>query len=177
MMVRQTEGFTMARIFGRILAAALFVTLMLTGRAHAAPPDQKFDLTGAWTLTAMRFVDETGKFTSDFGEHPIGYAIYTGGTMSVVINAEGRSPLAANADDAARAKLLATMTAHAGPYRFADGKLINHVEAAHDPKMVGKDLVRFITVIDADHYVSTTPAVATPDGRMVKTVLTWQRAR
>ena len=34
-----------------------------------------------------------------------------------------------------------------------------------------------ITVIDADHYISTTPPVETSDGRHVKTVLTWQRAR
>ena len=162
----------MIRMFGHIFTAALLV--MLAGRAYAAAP---FDLTGAWTLTSMRFVDETGKATLDFGAHPTGSAIYTASRMSVVINAEGRVALTPNADDAARAKLLATMTAHAGPYRYVDGKLINHVEAAHDPKMVGKDVVRTITVIDADHYISTTPPVETPDGRHVKTVLTWERAK
>jgi hypothetical protein len=161
----------MIRISG--LAVVMLCGLMLAGAAQAAA----FDLTGAWTLTSMRFVDETGKTTLDFGEHPIGLALYTDNYMSVVINAEGRATLAAGATDADRAKLLATMTSHAGPYRFSDGKLVNHVEAAHDPKMVGKDLVRVITVLDADDYISTTPAVETPDGRHVKTVLTWRRAR
>lgn len=165
----------MTRMFRRIVVAALFLSTILAGGAHAGP----FSLTGTWTLQTMIFVDEaTGKTTRDFGEHPKGYAIYTpDGYMSVVINAENRQPIPAGAQNAVelRAKLLSTMTAHAGPYRLSDGKLVNRVEVAHDPRMVGSALIRFIRVIDANHYVSTTPVTDAGNGRRVKVVLTWQR--
>jgi hypothetical protein len=163
------------RLFRQIAVIALFLS-SIVGGANAG----EFNLTGTWTLQTMVFVDAaTGKTTRDFGEHPKGYAIYTpGGYMSVVINAEGRQPIPSGSPDATgmRAKLLTTMTAHAGPYSFSDGVLKNRVQVAHDPAMVGKELVRSITVIDKDHYISTTPVTQTADGRRVKTVLTWQRA-
>ena len=163
------------RLFRQVIIAALFLSSILVSRSHA----DEFNLTGTWTLQTMVFVDAaTGKTTEDFGEHPKGYAIYTpGGYMSVVINAEGRQPIPKGTQDATgmRAKLLTTMTAHAGPYRFSDGVLKNQVQVAHDPAMVGKELIRSITVIDKDHYISTTPVTETAHGRRVKTVLTWQR--
>ena len=165
----------MTRIFPHIVAMLLFVTIA-AGSARADP----FALTGVWSLQSMSFVDEaTGKATHDFGEHPTGYAVYApGGFMSVVINAEGRQPVAMDAPNATeqRAKLFTTMTAHAGPYEFSNGRLVNHVQAAHDPRMVGHDLVRFIRVIDNDHVESTVPATDR-GGRRIKTVLTWQRVK
>ena len=166
----------MARMFRQIAVAALFLSAILVSGARA----DQFNLTGTWTLQSMSFVDEaTGKATYDFGEHPKGYAIYTpGGYMSVLINAEGRQPIPAASQNATelRAKLMTTMTAHAGPYRYSDGKLINQVQVAHDPRMVGQELVRFIRVIDNNHYESTTPATDTGNGKRVKVVLIWQRA-
>lgn len=164
------------RLFRQVIIAALFLNFILVSRSRA----DEFNLTGTWTLQTMVFVEAaTGKTTSDFGEHPKGYAIYApGGYMSVVINAEGRQPIPSGSQDATamRAKLLTTMTAHAGPYRLSNGVLTNRVEVAHDPGMIGKPLVRYIKWIDANHYVSTTPVTQTGDGRHVKVVLTWQRA-
>ncbi|HXL70077.1 MAG TPA: lipocalin-like domain-containing protein [Rhizomicrobium sp.] len=164
------------RLFRQIIIATLFLTGILVSGANAG----EFDLTGTWTLQTMVFVEAaTGKVTKDFGEHPKGYAIYApGGYMSVVINAEGRQPIPSGSPDATsmRAKLLMTMTAHAGLYRLSNGVPKNQVEVAHDPAMVGRELVRYIKVIDKDHYVSTTLVTATADGRWLKTVLTWQRA-
>ena len=161
-------------IVRRLIAATFFLCGVFIQGACAQP----FSLTGVWALQSMNFVDEaTGKATKDFGEHPKGYVIYTPTYMSVVINAEGRQPVAAKSDQATdqRAKLLMTMTSHAGPYTFSDGKLVNKVEVAHDPSMVGTDLVRSIRVIDNNHVESTTPVTERPDGRRTKTVLIWQR--
>ncbi len=164
------------RMILRLLAFAFLTGIAVNG-AQADP----FSLTGIWSLQSMAFVDEaTGKATHDFGDHPTGYAVYApGGFMSVVINAEGRQPVAMDAPNATeqRAKLFTTMTAHAGPYEFSNGKLVNHVQAAHDPRMVGHDLVRFIRVIDNNHVESTVPATDRGGGRRVKTVLTWQRVK
>jgi Lipocalin-like domain len=165
----------MPRLLRGFIVAALLVGAV--SGASAVP----FDLTGTWALQSMTFIDvATGIATKDFGEHPKGYVIYApGGYMSVVINAEGRQPVTIASADAAeqRAKLLMTMTSHAGPYRFADGKLVNHVEVAHDPGMVGTDLVRFIRVIDSRHLESTTPVTERPDGKKLKTVLIWQKVQ
>lgn len=160
-------------MFRQIVAAALFLSAIVAGEARAG----EFALTGTWTLQSMVTVDMgTGKISKDFGEHPTGYVVYTPDFMSVVINADGRKPIPADAPNAteSRAKLLTTMTAHAGPYEFANGKLVNHVKVAHDPMMVGHDLIRLIRVIDNNHLESTVPP-AERNGRRVKVVLTWQR--
>ena len=153
--------------------------LLIAGISGAAAAP--FELIGTWTLQSMTFVDAvTRKAGKDFGEHPKGYVIYSpGGYMSVVINAQDRQPVKKGSSDAMgqRAKLLMTMTSHAGPYQFSDGKLVNHVEVAHDPAMVGTDLVRYIRVIDNNHVESTTPVTERPDGRRTKTVLVWQRVQ
>jgi len=59
---------------------------------------------------------------------------------------------------------LTTVTSNAGPYQFSNGKLVNQVEAAHDPGMVGHDLIRFIRIIDNNHMESTTPVRNAGDG-------------
>ena len=165
----------MIRVFRHLIVAALFLSAMVAGAANAAP----FSLTGTWTLQNMVTVDmATGKTSKDFGEHPKGYVVYTpDGFMSVLINAEGREPIPVDAPNATelRARLFTTMTAHAGPFEFANGKLVNHVKAAYDPKMVGHDLVRLIRIIDNNHVESTVPPTDRGDGKRVKIVLTWQR--
>jgi len=147
----------------------------IAGIAAAAP----FDMTGVWTLQSMTFVDEaTGTISREFGDHPKGYAIFApGGYMSVVINAEGRQPIPAGADNVTepKAKLFSTMTSHAGPYQLSNGKLTHQVEVAHDPAMIGHDLIRFVRVLDNDHMESTTPVRDAGGGRRVKVVLVWER--
>ena len=165
----------MKKIRQTVLVAA-YLSALIADRVSAAP----FDMTGVWTLQSMTFVDEaTGATSHNFGDHPKGYAIFApGGYMSVVINAEGRTPIPPESDKLAeqRAKLFATMTSHAGPYQLVEGKLIHKVEVAHDPAMIGPDLIRFIKVIDNDHMESTTPVRETDGGKRVKVVLVWQRA-
>ncbi|MEP6831473.1 MAG: lipocalin-like domain-containing protein [Rhizomicrobium sp.] len=161
--------------FRRMAVSALFLGTIFACDARA----DEFSLTGTWTLQSMVFVDEaTGKATKDFGEHPKGYSIYApGGYLSVVINAEGRQPVSATSDHAAeqRAQLLTSMVAHAGPYRFSDGKMVLKIEVAQDPRAVGTELIRFIKVIDNNQLEAATPITDLGNGKRVKIVLTWHR--
>lgn len=155
--------------------AALFLGAILTGSAHA----DEFNLTGAWTLQSMTFVDaETGKMSNDFGERANRYMLYTpNGYMTSLIIAEGRQPVPATSDHVADlwSQLLTSMNALAGPYSFSDGKLVIHVEVAHDPRLVGTDTIRFLKVTDKDHVESTTPVTVSAAGKKVKVILIWQR--
>jgi len=165
----------MANSFQHVAVAAMFLSSVFASGARA----DQFSLTGAWTLQSMVFVDaETESATNDFGEHPKGYMLYTpNGYMTSLITAEGRQPVPASSDRAAelRSQLLSTMNGLAGPYSFADGKLVIHVEVAHDPRLVGTDSVRFVKIIDNNHVESTTPVTVNAAGKKVKVILTWQR--
>ncbi|MFV0334226.1 MAG: lipocalin-like domain-containing protein [Tropicimonas sp.] len=134
---------------------------------------------GVWRLVSAVGVDEESGETFDrFGARPDGYLIFTeSGYMSVVINAEGREPLTGNPETATeeQAGLFSTMTAHAGAYEIVDGRLIHPVDVAHDPAMVGKDLIREVSFISDDEIESIVPSFTTPSGRRVHLVLRWQR--
>lgn len=158
--------------------------LLLASQLVALLPATAFAATsevGVWRLTSMISVDEeTGAVTSRFGAHPDGYLIFTpDGYMSVVINAEGRKPMSGKPETLTeeQAALFATMTAHAGRYRISEGRLIHRVDVAHDPQMVGIDLLRSLRFLNDDQLESTVPVVITPAGKKIRTVLLWQRVK
>ena len=160
----------------KIPVFALLSALTATSAAFAAEPSE----IGVWRLVSVVFVEEgTGATTSRFGEKPTGYAFFApGGYMSVIINAEGRTPLSGDPAKRAeeQAKLFSTMSAHAGKYRLENGKLIHPVDVAHDPNMVGKDILRTSRFVSPDVMESTTPVMTLHDGRKGRSVVTWRRA-
>lgn len=150
------------------------ICLCLASFASAAASE-----VGVWRLVGAIAVDEdTGATFNRFGEKPDGYAIFTAsGYMSVVINAETRQPLSGNPETATeeRAGLFSTMTAHAGKYEVVEGRLIHPVDVAHDPAMIGADLIRELTIVGDDELRSTVPSFTTPSGRRLHIDLTWRR--
>ena len=160
----------------KIVLATIVACLVLPPIAGEAA---KISEVGSWRLVSMIFVDEaTGKTDQRFGEKPEGYLIFSpGGHMAVVINAAGRQPVASLGDQRVQeqARLFSTMTAHAGTYTLTGPNLVHRVAVAHDPAMVGGDLLRHIEFSDNDRMVSTTPAMTAPDGTKYKVVLTWRR--
>lgn len=134
---------------------------------------------GVWRLVSAVGTDEgSGETFHRFGETPDGYAIFTeSGYMSVVINAETRPPLSGDQAKAVeeQAKLFTSMTAHAGAYRIEDGRLIHRVDVAHDPAMVGKDLIREVSLVGDDELQSRVPTFTTPAGRTLHIDLVWRR--
>lgn len=134
---------------------------------------------GVWRLSSFVMEnEESGQASNRFGEHPDGYLIFsTSGYMSVVINAERRVPMSGNLEKATeeKASLFSSMTAHAGKYKVIDGRLIHRVDVAHDPKMVGTDLLRSLRFLDSDTLESTLPTTTTPDGKKLRGVLVWKR--
>jgi len=156
----------------KMLLLALAALLPLTVLAASSE-------VGVWRLTSAVSVDEeTGATTNRFGARPDGYIIFSpDGYMSVVINAEGRQPISGNPEKLTeeQARLFSTMTAHAGKYKIIEGRLIHHVDVAHDPKMVGTDLLRSLRFLSDSQLESTLPPVTTPAGKKMRIVLLWQR--
>ena len=135
---------------------------------------------GVWRLQSIVFVDAApGASSARVGAQPDGYAIFANGHVSVVINAESRAPLSGAPDRRTeeQARLYSTMTAHAGKYRLENGRFVHPVDVAHDPRMVGKDLLRTTKFLSADGMKSTTPFFATPDGKKGRSVITWRRVQ
>ena len=134
---------------------------------------------GVWRLSSAVSVDEeTGATTNRFGARPDGYIIFSpDGYMSVVINAEGRQPISGNPEKLTeeQARLFSTMTAHAGKYKIIEGRLIHRVDVAHDPKMVGTDLLRSLRFLSDNQLESTLPPITTPAEKKLRIVLLWQR--
>jgi hypothetical protein len=160
----------------RLLTLMLALAAALPLNAFAASPE-----VGVWRLASAIGVDEeTGATTNRFGAKPDGYIIFSpDGYMSVVINAEGRQPISGNPEKLVeeQARLFSTMTAHAGKYKISDGRLIHRVDVAHDPKMVGADLLRSLHFVNDNQLESTLPPVTTPDGRKMRVVLLWNRVK
>jgi hypothetical protein len=156
------------------LMLGTLLAILSMSQAYAEPSE-----VGVWRLTSIVFVDEaTGAKSDRFGAKPDGYAIFTpGGYMSVVINAEGRMPLSGDASKRVeeQARLFSTMTAHAGKYRMENGHLVHPVDVAHDPTMVGRDLLRTTRFISPDIMESTTPTATMPDGRKGYSIIIWRR--
>jgi len=136
---------------------------------------------GVWRLVSAISVDEETSATANrFGEKPDGYAIFSpDGYMSVIINAEGRQPVSGPPEKRAeeQSRLFSTMTAHAGKYSIVDGRLINKVDVAHDPKMIGTDLIRRIRFLNDNQFESTISPITTQDGRRMRIVLLWERQK
>ena len=156
----------------KLLLLALAALLPLTVLAASSE-------VGVWRLTSAVTVDEeTGATTNRFGTRPDGYIIFSpDGYMSVVINAEGRQPTSGNPEKLAeeQARLFSTMTAHAGKYKIIEGRLIHRVDVAHDPKMVGTDLLRSLRFLSDNQLESTISPITTPAGKKMRVVLLWQR--
>lgn len=158
----------------KLLMLAIQLAALLPATVFAATSE-----VGVWRLTSAISVDEeTGSTTNRFGAKPDGYIIFSpDGYMSVVINAEGRQPVSGSPEKLTeeQARLYSTMTAHAGKYRISDGRLIHRVDVAHDPKMVGADLLRSLRFLSDNQLESTLPPITTPAGKKMRIVLLWQR--
>lgn len=159
----------------KLLMVLLGLALLMPGVSSAASE------VGVWRLSTFVMVDEvSGQSSNRFGARPDGYIIFSpDGYMSVVINAEGRTPMSGSPDRATeeKASLFSTMTAHAGKYKVVEGQLVHRVDVAHDPKMVGADLLRSLRFLDDDTLESTLPTATTPDGKKLRGVLVWKRVK
>jgi len=147
----------------------------------AVPPsiaDDHAKIIGIWKLVSHETEwQATGKRESDLGKNPAGYVIYTPeGRMMVIATGEGRK---APKTDQDRAELMKTMFAYAATYRIEGDKLINKVDVAWNPALVGTEQTRFIK-FDGDRLHILSPwmlSPRTPEKGMGRGIMTFERVK
>lgn len=139
--------------------------------------DERQPLVGLWKLQTydVEFQD-TGERKTSFGANPNGFIIFTPeGRMMAVLTAEGRKVPKTDAD---RAAAFRSMYAYSGIYRLEDNRWVTKVDISWNEAWIGTDQVRFYR-LKGDTLTVTSPwgASSTPDGRVVRGILTWTKMR
>jgi hypothetical protein len=133
------------------------------------------DLVGTWKLVSASYTTDTGQVVKDaYGPNPTGFLTYTAeGRMMAIIANGGRKPLSVASQVTApaeeRAEAFSTITAYAGQYSVADGKVIHHVEVSAVQNDVNTDKVRTIVKLEGKRVTFRV------DGARITAELVWER--
>jgi hypothetical protein len=136
---------------------------------------------GTWRLVSFtRTVLATGETTDIYGKSPRGFINYgPDGRMLVLIVSDKRPKPAdlAKMTDQERVDLFKTTIAYGGTYSY-DGKTVtHHVDISWNENWTGTDVVREVKFDGNKLMLSTRPAPASQDGKLITAVLTWERVR
>jgi hypothetical protein len=144
-------------------------------RATLTRSGDRTPLVGLWRLREFaREYQATGEREYPMGNTPTGYILFLPeGRMTVVITGEGRK---APTTDEDRAGLFKSLVAYTGPYRVDGAKWITTVEVSANPAAVGTEQARAFE-ISGDRLQEMTAWAAQPGNRMVRFVITYQRAK
>jgi hypothetical protein len=137
-------------------------------------------LLGTWKLRSMLYeATASGKRSSPFGDHPVGYLSYSpDGRMHAIGAAEERpKPSELVPTDEQKAKLQETMFAYAGTYTADGEKVIHHVDISWNQSWTGTDLVRFYRLDGNTLTITTARARSAIDGEEGQFVLVWEKVR
>jgi hypothetical protein len=135
----------------------------------------KADLVGTWKLVSASYTTDKGQLVKDtYGPNPTGFLTYTvDGRMMAIIARGGRKPLSVanqvTAPASERAEAFSTITAYAGRYSVADGKVIHHVEVSVVQNEVNTDKVRTIARLEGKRVTLRV------DGARITAELVWER--
>ena len=139
-------------IGGLALVALLASAGMAAAQGSGAEADPRDQFVGTWKLLGVERHDADGNVQpppepGTFGAGaPLGYIMYDGEHMAVIIQQEGRLPYAGaepTPDEAVAA--LTSYTSYFGPYTVneAEGYVTHHVLGSINPGMTGQDNQRF----------------------------------
>jgi hypothetical protein len=121
----------------------------------------------------------TGKERDVWGEHPLGYLVYTpGGRMSAVVAKAGRKISADSAGRATpeeQAALFRDSFGYAGRYTVTDDGVVHHVEVASDPTWIGRDQRRVTKFEGRRLTVTSAPVASAATAEPQAFTLTWER--
>lgn len=139
------------------------------------------ELYGTWRLvTFTRTVLATGETTDIYGKSPRGFINYgRDGRMLVLIISDKRPkpPDLAKMTDQERVELFKTTIAYGGTYTY-DGKTVtHHVDISWNENWTDTDVVREVKFDGNKLMLRTRPAPASQDGKVVTSVLTWERVQ
>jgi hypothetical protein len=140
--------------------------------------DDGAKILGIWKIVSWDLESQaTGAKEPTFGEHPMGYIIFTPeGRMVSIITAQGRQ---APKTDQDRAELLKSMIAYTGMYRLEGDKYITKVDVSVNPVWVGTEQVSFFR-FDGDRLQITTAwlqSTTRPQAETVRAIMTFERAK
>ena len=133
---------------------------------------------GTWKLQSLVFeATATGRRSSPFGDHPVGYLSYSpDGRMYAIGVAEDRpKPCDLVPTDEEKAKLQESMFAYAGAYTANGEKVIHHVDISWNQSWTGTDLVRFYKLDGDTLTIRTARAENAFDGEEGEFVLVWNK--
>lgn len=132
---------------------------------------------GIWKLESfdVEFQD-SGERKTPFGASPNGYIIFTPeGRMMALLTPEDRQ---APETDAERAEAFKSIYAYSGMYRLEGDQWTTKVDTAWNEAWTGTDQVRYYR-FDGEKLIVTSAWASSPnfDGRHVRGILTWQKAK
>jgi hypothetical protein len=136
-------------------------------------------LYGTWRLVSFtQTVLATGETRDIFGKSPHGFVNYgRDGRVLLLIVGDKRPkpPDLAKMTDQERADLFKTTIAYGGTYTF-DGKTVKtRVDISFNENWTGTEQVRHVKFEGKRLILSTIPAPASQDGKVIMAVLTWER--
>jgi hypothetical protein len=152
----------------------------LAGGQPAAAQDLATQIVGTWKMTSfVRKELGTGKESRFYGDHPVGYSVYTaGGTFFIYLVGEGRKrPDPANATDAERAALYNSMYAYSGTYKAEGDKLLYQLDGSWNETWTGTQRA-VIAKVDGDRLtINSMPFKGGATGIEVVVTNTFERVK
>jgi hypothetical protein len=161
-----------------LLLLVLLILVPAMGQENGLA-QSKTDLVGTWKLVSASYTTDKGQVVKDaYGRNPTGFLTYTAdGRMMAIIASGGRKPLSVanqvTAPASERAEAFSTITAYAGWYSVADGKVIHHVEVSAVQNEVNTDKVRTIAKLDGKRVTLRMPGSRA--GEKFTGELVWER--
>lgn len=160
-----------------MLKRVLLAVCLVVGCSASAYAQDLERMLGVWRLESfdVEFQD-SGEKNTPFGANPNGYIIFTPeGRMMALLTPEGRK---APQTDPERAEAFKSMYAYSGTYRLEGDRWITKVDAAWNEAWTGTDQVRYYR-FEGEKLVVTSAWAASPnfDGRRVRGILTWHKAK
>jgi uncharacterized protein YifE (UPF0438 family) len=142
-------------------------------------PDIHTKLIGTWKLVTcdMEYKDSGAREPYFGAAPPCGYLILTReGRMIVLLVSGEREP---GQTDEQQAALFRTMMAYTGCYRFESDRFITNVDVSWNEEWTGTEQVRFYTLDGErlDILTAWVPHPTHPERRMIRGILSWERAQ
>jgi len=159
----------------RHIFSALILLIGLS-QPVSAEDDAAKQLQGSWRLTSfqVRVVGDNEATKEPFGPHPFGRLILApNGYMAAYLSRPDRNP---PAGDAEAAKLLSSMIAYTGRYRFEGDKFITKVDGAWNEIYKQNEQVRFFAVKGGTLEIRTAEqSSGLFPGKKVIATLAWEK--
>ena len=158
------------------------IFLALTGLLVSVSPLAAQEiLEGTWKLVSSQRTNQaTGATADTFGPNPQGFIMYGRDGRMMVLETQNGRPRVDSTDKATgqqRERLLSSMIAYAGTYKF-DGKTIeHHIDISWNEVWNGTTQVRDVKR-EGDQLIYTTrPAQSPVDGTMGFATLIWEKIK